>query len=247
MHASVLIVLRFGVALLVLFGLGAQALSGYADRRFAAVEERVHAQCRAFRKTPGQETATICADDPFAPSGVADWKAAEGHVKDVRALLARGESAGAQAHAEAALQVAAHLDARRRLVGALLAAKIVNEVLDAAEAHPVELGPRALASQVRVWAAEHPLEAVRLDRLYEASRQPERSRLPAPVVKLFIAEWIDREDVKLTEMQRALLADDLPRCERAAQSPLDALLCTKMLDVVRTGRRTAALRARGPR
>jgi hypothetical protein len=234
--------------LLLLAGLvfGACTVSRGAHARFEAERARVDAACRAYRAA--RPDANVCRDDPYARRVIPAYQQGRARLADARHRLDAGDTDAAAAVLRHVFDDATRMDGSGTFIASCASASLVNEGLDLLERAP--LGPddrREIASHALLRSAAHPYEGERLTHLWLLSREDFLPR--GPIGEALLADAMLEEDVVLAEMDRAVLAGDVGRCERAAlgrrglRATQGITLCEKAAEVARTGKRLQATRA----
>lgn len=243
----------FAVGVVVLAVGGALAASRSSHRRYESARERALAECRAFRASPGRANADVCRTDPFARP-LELLKRGRAAVVQARSAARRRDVVAFGTALAEALERANELDDRGSTIGALAAARIVDEVLDVLELNRSmvdDASRAALLARAHLRAADHPFEAERVHTQWMLSEEVAEARLP-PVFVVSegrAAEQMLQADVALAEMDRAVVDGDVPRCEAAARRASDVGLigvlgstCRRMHGIRLTAARLERLR-----
>jgi hypothetical protein len=215
------------------------------DSRFTAAEGHVARDCKAYRSAARHRDAAVCADDPYAPSAVKDFEQAKKEIEAASLAYARFDEAGGNVRIAHALDLADVLDRRARSIDLVVASSIVKAALDVVERSHLPPATRlSLFAHVQLASAAAPFEAERVHTEWGMLRYA--NELPGgPFARLAVADAVRDDDIATAEMNRAALDGDLARCESAASAPRGVLgrsgiapvLCPKMIDLVKTGRR----------
>jgi len=238
MHRAMLGLLLRVLPLALLVGLADHALGPRIHERYQRVYEHVSGECRAIRKTPGFEHSTLCAEDRFGRSAFDVLKEAEAELARAKGYTAHDDDEAARASVDRALTLAHEIDLRPTFIGALVGARIVRGVLDFAEASPTVIDPRTAAARCELWVLAHPLTGERLARTWDLVREDDLGL----VAEAWRADRAIDEDLRLSEAERAILAGDRGRCDRAAPRGLGPVYCARGGEIVTTARRLAKLR-----
>lgn len=229
--------------LLALVGLVISArCAWFADERYAAASARASAGCRAYRRAPRHVDADVCREDNYRRPTIGMFKEATAALARARAASARGDRAYEIGELTWALDLADEADRRATVIDEIVAARIVADALDLINKDRLPPHVRLqLFAHVQLSSARAPLESMRVHRDWLLVREPP---MRGVLGRFLAAEAVADNDVTLSEMERALVAGDLARCEAASQaqsrvlpSGVDALMCPKLARVVETGAR----------
>jgi hypothetical protein len=217
---------------------GVRGASREAYARFDAAHGRADSECRAYRRA--HPDADVCRDDPFARPVLPAFKEAQKKIDKAKA------GRDPENELREAFDIATRLDAHGTFLGEIIAAKIVNDGIDVIERSSLPPLVRAeIVSHARLASAKHPFETERLERLWMLGNRDGLAGR-GPIGAALVADAMLQEDAVLSEMDRAIAANDVPRCERAAhgrQSYLGAgddlaFLCRKAAEVTRAQERS---------
>lgn len=216
-----------------------------SDARLDAARARAQNQCRAYRNA--NPDANVCRDDAYAKPVIPGFKVAKKHLDGARSKIAAGDRDGAAVDIRAAFDFATDADHRGTFIGELVAATIVNEGLDVLEKHEKEFPPgtRAeIAIHARLESPRRPFETWRLNHLWFLSDRDSYASY-GPIGAALTADAMLQDDAIFAEMDRAIVAKDLARCESAARGRRGlysrglqlAPMCKKAADIVRADAR----------
>ncbi len=256
MHMSSL---RRRLVVVVVSGLVALAVAlGWRSRdgaaRYKRAQDRVSVACRAYRSAPEHVNANVCRGfDDYGPRATEIY----GRVKPALARAEAGFATGDRHAAEAAVAEArSSIDELARIgtpIADIIAASIVERLLDLLEGHPEV--DRALFLRDAELAVRHPLESARLQHLWELAHwNASLSEIPMPS-EATLADEMEADEAAFDRMEQAVLANDVEGCQRAARSggprmrasTIFTLYCEKLVRVVHAGKRLERARAEGPR
>lgn len=233
---------------------GALVASRGTHARYEQARERAFAGCRAYRASPGHANADVCRTDAFARP-LDSMKRARDAIADAKKSAARRDVLGFAGAIARALDRANEEDDRGSTISAMIASRIVADVLDVLDANASlldEESRRALLARAHLRAAAHPFEAERVHEMWLAAEQVGELRVPPVFVvsEARATEAIVQADVTLAEMDRAVLDGDVGRCERAAthasgSGPIAFMgrSCARMREIVAVGERLERARA----
>jgi hypothetical protein len=233
---------------LLLFVLAA-AWRSRSSARYASAKDRATRDCKEWRSLPEHANADVCrVPDDFAGSIAESWKRAGAEIADAKMQLALGDRAGGEAAIGSALARAVWLERRGPSVGVIMAADIVRRSLDLLVDAPASTR-RALLAGVALEPAAAPFERERIHHQWTLAHWNEHSPLRL-VSEAGLADEMERDDRLYREMQRATVAGDLAACKTAARDAgqlmgsgsFQVILCDKLADVARVGRRLEAAR-----
>jgi hypothetical protein len=233
------------------------AVIGWRSRaaaRYAAAKERVTDACRTYRSMPQHVRSSVCrGHDEFGPRATDIHRRGEASLAEAQASFAIGAQAAGERALTRTLAAVDDLAGVDNLLSAILAAKLVDQVLDLLASHP-ELDAHVLLERAALESARRPFDGQRLSHLWFLAHAEEYSET-FTLGRGALADAIEEDDVVYREMDAALLAGDVPGCEQAGQrlgraiggaSGLTAFSCAKLVDVVRTGRRLDHARRAAP-
>ncbi|MBX3185450.1 MAG: hypothetical protein KF819_00490 [Labilithrix sp.] len=217
------------------FGSGARA-------RFAEAKARAEAQ-GASARTPSNATVPLYREGREA-------------LEEARVHASAGRRAEAASALARALGRAKELEGRRSFVSSFVASKLVAHVLDRTDGDPSLLDDPVLAAALRrttLPSARRPLASERLHALARLATIPEQVPLrTGGLVESVTTDAMREVERTLGEMEAAVLAGDLARCEQAAlssrgvarQVTVGPSFCKHAGEVVTTNARLERVRAR---
>ncbi|HEY8077168.1 MAG TPA: hypothetical protein VIF62_23740 [Labilithrix sp.] len=231
-----------------LVGVGVAGARG-AHERFTTANERIDADCRAYRSA--HPNANVCRDDPYALRVVPLANEQLKKLEIARKQASAGDAKASAATIRGVLEVASRLDDHGTAIGTLLAAKLVDGALDILEQHRALFDPNVrirMTASIRLRGPEHPLEGTRLATLYRLAHDPLADR--GPIGEALLADAMLQDDAIYAEMDRAAAAGDEKRCNRAAAgrsgfgaSGIAAVLCKPMSKLPKTQERIQRMTA----
>ncbi|MCE9580515.1 MAG: hypothetical protein K8W52_45770 [Deltaproteobacteria bacterium] len=179
---------------------------------------RLDALCLEAQRQPGNQDAAVCQPATRHSGAIAQVTSARALLDDARAALATGDPTGARRALERALSTARELPRRERLLGGLLGASVVRDVLDLLDAEPAAFDRatrRELLAQAEVADVGAVIAADHAQWLWMYA-QPDTADADALVAGL------DGDGVVLAGMTRALTQGDLAACQRSTDAIVPA-------------------------
>lgn len=230
----------------VAFGLGLVGFFRISHARRVSLREWNTNRCSVYL------TSHTGADDPCAepsrngPTLISSLTAARVDIANAKSATARGDDAAAARELAVALDRANAVERRSSMFATVIAARIVSEVLDVADANPnltrrAEL--RAAVARTSLPTAQRPLEADRL-RIANAALDDASSRaafITWGATDARISDGVEREDALMLSMQHAARDGDQAACERAGKKTMmGPYVCTPLVKATATAKRLSA-------
>lgn len=206
--------------------------------------------CATYRGRPAHAASVVCtAMEP-------DRRSAEAHARvtmdEARAAARRRDEARTVELLSDAARTASAWDRDGTFEGALLAGKLVAEILDVLEANALEtrggfLDARAagaVLARASLESAAYPFTAERIHRTWARVHAVDGMRLD-PHAAAALAAAIEADDARYVRMEHASFAGDVAGCTEAAVALTDRRRpddCARVASLVVTGQRLAVAR-----
>lgn len=210
------------------------------------------AQSHSTRRAPGNPCDLEMRAAPVLP----EYKLGKQELESADLALRMGDRAGGAARLANVLERADGIDRSHTILGSLIAGKLIDGVARRVDGDGSLLDEARLVAAIRrtsFTSARHPLEGERLHALAVLAGVPGQVPLrSAGLVEATATHAMADVNVTLREMQTALLAKDVPGCEKAAerssglaaQVTVGGGICGHAAEIVESGERLAQLRAR---
>lgn len=229
-----------------------------AQGRFGEARARMNAECMELEgaRSRSPSLGNPCDLEKSGAPVLPEYKLGEQELAAAAVALRAGERQEAVTRLVRVLSRADGIDRHHTLIASLVAGKLIEGVAARVDADPALLDDPRLAAAVRRTAfasSRHPLATERLHALAVLTTVPGQVPIAsAGLVEAKATEAMAEVDGTLRQMEVALLAKDVARCEKAAQrsSGLAAQvtigggICPIAVRIVESGERLEGLRAR---
>lgn len=198
------------------------SLSGWRSQtksKYAAARARATADCRAYRAQPGHQNVDVCRYDEFGPRTPVTVHLADAKLAEARVALSRADARTAVDALHVALSDAQHADRFGTPWGTVLAAGIIDSVLDVLDAHRAEIGPgdrRAILADAHLESAAAPFERQRVMELWVLAHFEQLKFPEVPSNDADLLAEMEIDGPAFREMDRTLLLGDVAACQLAA-------------------------------